>query len=126
MANYMAEVANMLGVDLLQDFECNESSCTYRITERGLTCNGCYGADSLVYILNGTFTIKRGPWKPHDDDLVFIVGCDGEVMAKYWDNDSTIHKTYYRIGNCYETKEDAEADRDKWIAFYASNEVLEV
>lgn len=33
---------------------------------------------------------------------------------------------YYKLGNCYRTKAEAEFNRDKWMAFYASDEVLEV
>ena len=73
MANYMAEVAKLLGVEMNEDFECEESSCTYRITENGLTCNGCYGADSLMMILNGDRTIKYKPWKPRVNETYYSI-----------------------------------------------------
>ena len=126
MANYMAEVAKLLGVEMNKDFECEESSCTYRITENGLTCNGCYGADSLMLILNGERSIKQKPWKPQDDEVFFMVSPDGKVMFKYWDENSTPFRTYYKIGNCYRYQDEAEENRDKWARFYASDEVLEV
>ena len=123
--NYMEEVASLLGVGMNKNFECNESSCTYCITNNGLMCNGCYGADSLMMILNGSFTIKHGPWKPQLDEEFYVVVCDGTVMHKHWD-DCSNHLNYYRLGNCYRTKEEAESNRGKWISFYASDEVLEV
>lgn len=122
--NYMAEVAKMLGVEMNNDFECNESNYKYCITENGLTCSGCYGADSLMMILKGDLTIKRKPWKPEIHEEFYTVFYDGSVGRKYWDG--MAHVNYYKLGNCYRTKEEAEANRDKWISFYASDEVLEV
>lgn len=125
MANYMADVAKLLGVEMNKDFECEESSCTYRITEHGLTCNGCYGSDSLMMILNGYRTIKQKPWKPKIDEFYWFVKPDGEFGYLRW-YDSYSDATLYKIGNCYRYKVEAEYNRDKWIAFYASDEVLEV
>jgi len=125
MANYMRQVANMLSVEMNEDFKCEGSSCTYRVTENGLMCNGCYGADSLMMILNGERIIKRAPWKPEDEDRFYSVAIDGQVIYKYWD-DCSSHKNYYKLGNCYRTGAEAEANREKWISFYTSDEVLEV
>ena len=125
MANYMADVAKLLGVEMNRDFECEETSCTYRITEHGLTCNGCYGADSLMMILNGQHTIKEGPWKPQYKDIFCYMSKDGECKSYGWGND-THSLNYYKIGNCYHTQEEAESDRDKWVEFYASDDVLDV
>lgn len=126
MANYMADVAKLLGVKIGENFECEESSCTYRINEHGLTCNGCYGVDSLMMILNGERKIKQRPWKPENDEVFFAVSFDGHIMIKYWDDESTVFMNYYKLGNCYRYKDEAEANRDKWMCFYASDEVLEV
>lgn len=123
--NYMADVAKMLGVEMNQDFECNKSSCTYRITEHGLTCNGCYGSDSLMMILNGEYTIKRKPWKLNENDIFWSVNASGNVMWGVWTG-ATHNLACYKLGNCYRTEEEAVANRDKWISFYASDEVLEV
>lgn len=124
--NYIAEVAKLLGVEIGEEFKCNESPCTYCITKNGALCDGVYGADSLMMLLDGTLTIKHKPWKPKDDEVFFVVAYDGSVMTKYWDNESTINRTYYKIGNCYRHFNEAKDYRDKWIAFYASDEVLEV
>lgn len=123
--NYMAEVANVLGVEMNKDFECNESSCTYRITEHGLTCNGCYGADSLMMILNGEFTIKNQTWRPKEDEIFWHIDAFGNPVLSKWTGHSC-HLILYIIGNCYRTEAAAKVDRDKWISFYASDEVLEV
>ena len=127
MANYMADVAKLLGVEMNKDFECEESSCTYRITENGLTCNGCYGADSLMYILNGEKRIKQKPWKPKYGDHYWAVSADpiDGICYLQWE-DSPSDYSNYKLGNCYKTRMAAQENKSKWVSFYASDEVLEV
>jgi hypothetical protein len=125
MANYMAEVAKMLGVEMNEEFKCEGSNCTYKITEQGLWCNGFYGADSLMMILKGTLQIKHGPWKPKKDNFYWNVRPNGELSLIRWLDDIT-DLNNYKLGNCYKTKEEANRNYAKWIVFYASNEVLEV
>ena len=81
MANYMAEVARLLGVE------------------------------------------RRH--KPILDQVYYSVKPNGNLDWNVWDNDE-IDLNFYILGNCYLIREEAEADRDKWINFYASDEVLEV
>ena len=125
MANYMAEVAKMLGVEMNQDFKCQESCGTYRVTEYGLTCNGSYGSDSLLMLLNGMLTIVQKPWRPKVDERYYSIAENGllEENICVWDHLDII---LYKLGNCYRTKEEAEAHRDKWLTFYTSDEILEV
>ena len=63
--------------------------------------------------------------KPVLDQIYFYVESNGKIDWNYWDNDA-IDLSLYMLGNCYFSRANAEADRDKWIAFYASDEVLEV
>lgn len=125
MVNYMAEVAKMLGVEMNEDFKCNENNYTYRFTDRGFTCNGFYGGDSLMMILDGELTIKHKLWKPGIGCGYWTVMRDGSVCFALW-FDGIFDINFYKIGNCYRTKEEAELNSEKWIAFYASDEVLEV
>ena len=124
MANYMAEVAKLLGVEFGEEFECEGSSCIYKITENGLLCNGCYGADSLMMILNGERIITYRPWKPSMYNTYYYT--DGyHVYNEEWMG-YLYNYDCYKLGNCYKTQKEAEANRDKWSRFYASDEVLEV
>ena len=125
MANYMEDVARLLGVEMNKDFECEESSCVYRITEHGLTCNGCYGADSLMMLLNGEHTIKQGPWRPKYGEDYYCIGEYGQVIKNRCEN-CWMDTMYYKVGNCYKTEEQARFNIHKWKCFYASDEVLEV
>ena len=134
MASYMAEVAKMLGVELGEEFEIKEQpdiKCT--IYNDNLYAypikDGIYSISSsewtLHRLLTGIITIKRKPWKPQYDEPYYHVGTQGYVHCERWYNDG-LDVLYYKLGNCYRTNKEAEANRDKWIAFYASDEVLEI
>ena len=84
MANYMAEVAKMLGVES-----------------------------------------ERNYWKPKFCECYWMVNQYGNAVGLAW-IDGYGDNFNYKLGNCYRTREEAEANRDKWVAFYASDEVLEV
>lgn len=134
MANHMAEVAKMLGVELGEAFEVDKlSTRRYMLTENsGL--NGIYFSSWVVdedsdkifkSLLLGECSIKRKPWKPKEDEEYWLVNQCGNVISLAW-IDNLLCITNYKIGNCYRTREEAEANRDKWVEFYASDEVLEV
>lgn len=134
--NHMAEVAKMLGVELGEVFEILEyPSKKFMITGYGIEKleGGEWSRDvavnSFIFekLLTGKYTIKRKPWKPKNNEDYFLVDTDGEIMkfCRFDSNDAD-HINYYKLGNCYSTREEAEANRDKWVAFYASDDILEV
>lgn len=137
--NYMSEVAKMLGVELGERFHIKfnngfnskyHEDNEYYLCESGVKLDkknhACISSDMLLGILSGAISIKRKPFRPKKGEEYWSVealygdavcihwsGCWGDIM-------------YYKVGNCYRTQEEAEMNRDKWLAFYASNEVLEV
>ena len=141
MANHMSEVAKMLGVELGEEFMCS-NGYEYILKDNGIIesrysndarfCESIFSA-TLNDLLNGKLTIKRKPWKPKDDENYWYIDENGEAWSgEAWRNRfddceyASDHMNYYKLGNCYRTREEAEANRDKWVAFYASDEVLEV
>ena len=133
MANHMAEVAKMLGVEIGEAFTIidllgNKSSELYYFTDTDLMINGsshCAESSILYNLIVGCYCIKRKSWKPKYNELFWVVHPDGDIVEYIWPN-SVYSNSNYKLGNCYRTKEEAEANRDKWVAFYASDEVLEV
>lgn len=126
--NYMPEVAKVLGVELGEVFEIDGFNEAYFLDNDGLYCfNGSYFKcnEKLSDLLSGYLTIKRNHWKPKEDEEYWLVNQCGNVISLNW-IDNFLCITNYKIGNCYRTKEEAKANRDKWVAFYASDEVLEV
>ena len=137
MANHMVEVARMLGVELGEEFEVeldsNILTMTAMLTENGLKVNKTnmiapYQHSSsciLEWLLCGLVTIKRRPWKPKYGEDYYCIGEYGQVIKNRCDN-CWMDTMYYKVGNCYRTKEQAINNVKKWENFYASDEVLEV
>lgn len=134
MANHMADVAKMLGVELNEKFEVDVGGIIVKAqitTDNIHLLNydrhwGGYSADALLKgLLCGNYTIKRKPWKPKYNEHYFSVGPGGVIEPGVWINDF-VDRALYKLGNCYQYGSDAELNKDKWIAFYASDEVLEV
>lgn len=139
MTNYMAEVAKMLGVELGEEFDVDLDSniltMTAMLTDEGLKVNKTNmiapsqhsSSCILEWLLCGLATIKHKPWKPQMHDIFWHIDRYGEPVLGTWNTyPHTYDENFYKIGNCYKTAQEAKANRDKWIAFYASDEVLEV
>lgn len=133
--NHMSEVAKMLGVELGEIFEINRlGSSQFRFKENCFQYfNGKMWVSDLQTqsifhsLFTGQYTIKRNPWKPKDEEAYWYIDEHGNAWTMTWENEYlSNHTNYYKLGNCYRTKEEALANRDKWVAFYESDEVLEV
>jgi hypothetical protein len=137
MANYMAEVAKMLGVELDEEFDvCFDNSNVYmkaKLTENGFKVNDTNmvalvphsSIQVFEWLLCGLATIKHKPYRPEREYFYWNVQPDGEYALIRWLDTATDYNNY-KLGNCYRTKEDARKDYCKWKLFYASDEVLEV
>ena len=134
MANYMAEVAKLLGVKLEEQFEYeNLPGIPFKFTEHGLECLGPAKIsrdvmnEALVRMITGCSKIKRKPWKPKYGDYYWAVSADPTHSLYYieWE-DSPSDYSNYKLGNCYKLASEANENQSKWTSFYTSDEVLEV
>ena len=136
--NHMAEVAKMLGVELDEEFEIDfpapstiSTTAVFKENEFRIVKTDAYimtpywNYSVLHSLLVGSFTIKRKPWKPSKGDKYWHISSNGSADYYCW-TDDTLDFLTYKLGNCYRTREEAEANRDKWVKFYSSDEVLEV
>ena len=135
--NYMSEVANMLGVELGEEFEIifplnDNCHATAQLNNKGLYIvqhnianQDFWHLTALTSLLNGTYKIKRKPWKPEDGECYHFVD---ECGLTVWDTWGSSYEDIllYKLGNCYKTRQDADKDAAKWLEFYKSDEVLEV
>lgn len=135
MKNNMKEVAELIGVELNEEFEVvfPDSSTCYAIAK--LTIDGAKVIDTNVYdifnfkayllehLIKGTYGVKHKPWKPKFNEEYYSIGVDGSTENGVWLNDF-LDYTLYKIGNCYRTIEEARANRVKWGTFYDSDKVL--
>lgn len=136
--NYMSEVAKILGVELGERFHIkfnngfnskHHEDNEYYLCEHGVKLDkqdrACISSDMLLALIVGSVTIKKKPWKPNVDDQYYYVDEDGYACSDPWIN-SALDIVLYKLGNCYKTKEEAEANKNKWLSFYSSDEVMEV
>lgn len=123
MANYMKEVAKLLGVELEEVFRLEKYESYFRFTreyfESSLDGNDWSMANSLTLldVLNGTATIKKLPWKPKYDEKYYIPSISNAFgyNSFYWRGDDSDEK-YYNFGIICKSKEEAIALRQKMLA----------
>ena len=113
MANYMEEIAKMLGVKMGERFKINGEK--YYITKEGLFDDD----DDLctiifMHLLTGKYTIEKLPWKPKMGKIYFKPCIKGDVVTCEWFGDICDFESYY-AGTCFETAEEAEAHTPKII-----------
>lgn len=57
--------------------------------------------------------VEEAPrWEPSKDEKYWYVENDGEVTQSYWSND-VIDKNRHALGNCFRTREETEAARER-------------
>ena len=106
--NRMKEVAEMLGVEIGEEFDImideELSNCSpYRITERGLEDKfSCLSITSFNDLLSGKIQLVKRPWKPKDDEYYYMVDFDGTILKKIYESDMEDAIRIY-FGNCFKT-----------------------
>ena len=132
MTNHMAEVAQMLGVELEEVFKVTDDDSGkyhnyYKFTEKkGIEVsedNVKWEADTagtlvLKWLLIGVARIIKLPWKPQKCAPYYIpcIVAQSEHMYSmfYW-NDDNYDKEYYRMGLVRKTPEEAVALTKKML-----------
>ena len=132
MANRMAEVAKLLGVELGESFKITSDTHGdyqnyYRFTENNCLEMSDDGVEwkiikaevLLKRILMGNIRIVKLPWKPQKDEKYYIPYININPVHMYdeyyWNNDN-IDIGYYRMGLVCKTIEEAIALTKKMLA----------
>ena len=133
MTNHMAEVAQMLGVELEEVFKVTDDDSGkyhnyYKFTEKkGIEVsedNVKWEADTagtlvLKWLLIGVARIIKLPWKPQRGETYYIpcIVAQPKYMYSvlYWSNDD-YDKEYYRRGLVCKNPEEAIALTEKMLA----------
>lgn len=115
--NYYKQVAEMLGVELNEEFSLKHKDgrmlkCKYKITEcSGLLfkCNGEWLKSGYIdEIICGDLTIIKLPWKPKVDEFYYYYSpYAGITFQVAWGNTSADY-CMWKLGNCFRTREEAE------------------
>lgn len=124
--NHMAEVAKILGVELGEEFEIKGiSNAKYLIDSDGIAIVSQkiehYRPHLLQGILTGKREIVRRPWRPKvgDEYWRLHIYADGDHDAanyNYCGDSADIN--FVLMGNCFPTREAAEAAAPEIVKFY--------
>ena len=135
--NNMGKIADMLGVEMYEEFEIRKeygepSNLKVKLTNSGLMVyseervNGWY-CDNNIFasLLTGLYEIIKKPWKPKKGDVFYAIYADSKNEAKVygcnWDDTSECDE-YYVLGNCFPSKEEANQYKDKYISWLKNKE----
>ncbi len=115
--NHMADVAKMLGVELGEEFDVKYSNYNpYKITNEGLVdCKGEARESVLMKIITEKFEIVKKPWKPKTGEIYYHILLSGDVSSTTFDEENGFDMMKVRLGNCFRTREEAEANVERWL-----------
>lgn len=125
--NYMEEVAKLLEVEVGEVFEIYvggecQGCCRFTKDRVEVLDNHCWyrtKTETLEWLLNGTATIVKLPWKPQKGEQYYTpcIATQPKYMfsAYYW-NDSVFDEEHYRMGLVRKTKEEAVALTKKMLS----------
>lgn len=125
MANYMAEVAKMLGLKIGERFKvAEENYWTFYLDINGVRAVKSIGDESqgivhtaaLRHLLNGEYTIVKLPWKPKENEIYYfyqIVEKKLRLMCDHYGKYCVFDIANYHMGNCFKTEKEALQNRSK-------------
>ena len=118
MKNLMPEVAKLLGVEIEEEFRIKKyDNRKFKFYKDGLkmkwdrenewNINNTW----LMGLYTGEDEIVKLPWKPKNNEQYWTVEEDS-IFYDSWDN-NMMDYSYLKLGNCFRTKEEAEANADR-------------
>lgn len=114
--NYYKQIAEMLGVELKEEFEVDcMIGYRYKLTEDGLMFKGKSDTNFLEYsspvlskLLRGDYHIVKLPWKPKKDEFYYYYSPYAMITCQQrWGNTSSDY-CMWKLGNCFGTEEEAQ------------------
>lgn len=122
--NYLPEVARMLGVEIGEEFDIFNNEMEelvhgpYKIIDNAIVDYvGCKTKDLLYGLLTGEYTLQKRPWRPKEGGWFYhIYGNGGGVTAKFFNFNNVYDLALLNMGNCFPTKEAAEAAVPEMLA----------
>lgn len=125
MASHMEKVAKLLGVEVGEAFEVYiggecQGRCRFTKDRVEVLDNHCWyrtKAETLEWLLDGTATIIKLPWKPEVNEFYFSPAPDNKVLWNYqsWFGNED---DYYRLshGLVFKTSKEAIEVSKKMLA----------
>lgn len=120
--NYMPEVAKMLGVEIGEEFDMivgKALSGPFRFTEFDVVDREGWSIplDRFHKLLVGEHAIKKRPWRPKDgESYYYIRSTDGFISRSTFHNVDADDLALLNMGNCFPSKDAAEAAVPEMLA----------
>lgn len=114
--NLIPEVAKLLGVEIGEEFDIILENCTpssygpYKFTEGGLeSCCMTPFNEYIPPLIKGDYTIRKLPFKPKQEEIYWYWSIsNNKAYNCRFDKEYTNDLIFWKIGNCFRTKEEAE------------------
>lgn len=128
--NYMKQIAQMLGVELDEEFKLELPSGAQlkrlQFTENGFSKFNFNSkkwerdSDYLEMLLTGRAKIIKKPWKPKTGDRYLFVSSDKFVLSVHFHDKNDTDTMRYQLGNCFKTEEEItpEVLEETWKRCY--------
>ena len=119
--NYWKQFAEMLGLELGQEFELTDDDgkrkdeYTYKIIEDGLyrkeaNAISLYAEPSVTLdcIINGDYKVVSKPWKPKKGEKYWTYSEIWEEVTSFRWEGYYYDLLLWKVGNCFKTRDEAE------------------
>lgn len=137
--NYMKQIAQMLGVELDEEFylesveygyyflDDRSKKATFKLSLSGMMIN--YHNDEwesvgecLASLLEGAYTIVKKPWKPEDKEIMYYIGLNRSINQTWFNAKGGFTLLTYSLGNCFRTKEEITPEilEETWQKCYGA------
>lgn len=76
--------------------------------------------DVLIELIKGTLIVGKLPWKPKEEEEVFIINCDGSVGRLNFSQTRTSDLARYKCGWLFKSIAEAKENKERVLSEYRS------
>lgn len=123
--NYMSKIAEMLGVEMGEEFKIKFESGVvpddlYMLTDNAIYMpNVTVSSENLLWrLLTGRCEIVKLPWKPKDRELVWYVDADRKIRSVEFSDSNCRDLFLYKLGMLYRSLDGVKAHIEKNNAYW--------
>ena len=124
--NYMKQIANMLGVEIGEQFKVRSTKYTQNVNSEifVLTIGGVTTDDEiprndiLIDLILGVVEIVKLPWKPKNGERVWYVDADNSMRAIEFSDSNCRDLFLCKLGKLYRTLDGANAYAEEDNAYW--------
>ena len=122
--NKVKEVLEVLGLEVGVEYKCVGFRGIYKINNSGaLLINHGKGFDygenmDLIDVISGKIVLTPMPFKPKDNEQFYLVLLDGTTRYSSFSINDMYDFYAVNTGNCFKTREEAEANKDMILAMF--------